>query len=89
MTAWSVGFLINAEKDLAKIEKSDRKKVIEKIDWLSKNFDSLFPVNLKGEFRDFYKLRVGDWRVFYRVDWNKSIILICVIERRDKAYKTK
>lgn len=89
MTVWSVEFLVGAEKDLAKIEKSDRKRIIEKIEWLSKNFDSLFPVNLKGEFRNFYKLRVGDWRVFYKTDWNKYVIFICVIERRDKAYKTK
>ncbi len=89
MTAWSVEFLINAEKDLVKIEKSDRRRIIEKIEWLAKNFNSVFPINLKGEFRDFYKLRVGDWRVFYKADWTKSIIYICIIERRDRAYKTK
>lgn len=89
MTDWSVEFLTHAEKDLAKTEKSGRRRIIEKTEWLSKNFDSIFPINIKGEFRDFYKLRVGDWRVFYRVDWNKNIIFICLIERRDKAYRIK
>ncbi len=89
MAAWSVEFLISAEKEIAKIEKIDRRRIIEKIEWLANNFNSIFPINLKGGFRDFYKLRVGDWRVFYKADWSKNTIFICVIERRDKAYKNK
>lgn len=89
MTAWSVEFLVAAEKDLSRIGKSDRLRIIEKIEWLSKNFNSIFPINLRGEFRDFYKLRVGDWRVFYKVDWRKNILFVFYIERRDKAYRTK
>lgn len=87
MASWSVEFLLDAEKDLAKLDRDIRKRIIAKLDWLGVNFDSTFPVNLRGEFREFYKLRVGDWRVFYKVDSKNRTLLVCYIARRDEAYK--
>jgi len=63
MSEWSVGFERSAERDLEKIEQKTRRRIIEKLYWLAQNFDVTFPQKLEGEWGDFYKLRVGDWRV--------------------------
>ena len=84
---WTVEFLREAVADLAKLDRPVRARVLKRIKWLAESFDTLTPAVLTGEFRDFYKLRAGDWRVFYKVDWRGFRITVYYIDRRDKAYK--
>ena len=84
---WSVEFTKEAEKDVSILDKFIRKRILEKIEWLSKNFDFVFPSVLTADFRDYFKLRIGDWRVFYQVDWQRNIITIRYIDHRSRAYK--
>ena len=42
---------------------------------------------LKGEYKEIYRFRIGDYRIFYRIDENESIIFIINIENRKDAYK--
>jgi len=58
----SLVFLPEAEKDLARLDRAIRRRIINKLDWLLENFDIVIPEALTGEFRDFYKLRIGDWQ---------------------------
>jgi mRNA interferase RelE/StbE len=74
---------------LKRIDDTIRKRIIEKIDWLSRNFDEVIPLGLTGEFKEFYKLRIGDWRVIYKVNWKGNRIIVCYIDRRDKVYKKR
>ena len=89
MSRWTLEFLPDAEKDLAKIDRADRRRVIAKLEWLLNNFDKIFPSVLSGEFKEFYKLRAGDWRIFYKINWRNRLVIICLIDRRDKIYKKK
>ena len=84
---WSVEFTKEAEKDVSILDKVIRKRILEKIEWLSKNFDFVFPSVLTADFSDYFKLRIGDWRVFYQVDWQRNIITIRYIDHRSRAYK--
>lgn len=60
--AWFLDFDREADEDLAKMDAQNRRRIIYKLDWLLENFDNLLPRPLSAELRDFYKLRVGDWR---------------------------
>jgi len=42
---------------------------------------------LKGEYKDIYRFKIGDYRLFYKVDEQKSIIFVIDIESRQDAYK--
>ena len=42
---------------------------------------------LKGEFKEIYRFRIGDYRLFYKIDEQESIIFILNIENRQDAYK--
>lgn len=89
MSSWLLKFSEDAEGDLARLDRTVRKSVIEKLDWFVKNFDSIFPIPLTGEYREFYKLRVGDWRIFYSVHWTEQFLRVEYIEHRSRAYRKR
>ena len=42
---------------------------------------------LKGKYKDFYRFRIGDYRLFYKIDEQEKIVFIFNIENRQDAYK--
>ena len=42
---------------------------------------------LKGEYKDLYRYRIGDYRLFYTVSDETVIVFILDIEARKNAYK--
>jgi mRNA interferase RelE/StbE len=42
---------------------------------------------LKGEYKEIYRFRIGDYIIFYKIDEQKEIIYIINIENRQDAYK--
>lgn len=89
MSNWSLEFSKEAERDLANLDRAVRERVIDKLDWFTVNFSSLFPIPLTAEFREFCKLRIGDWRVYYSIRWSERVIRIEYIDHRSRAYKKK
>ena len=44
---------------------------------------------LKGEFKELYRFRIGNFRLFYKVMEETVIVFIVDIEQRKDAYKKK
>ena len=42
---------------------------------------------LKGQFKDIYRFRIGDYRLFYKIDELGKIVFIINIENRQDAYR--
>jgi mRNA interferase RelE/StbE len=42
---------------------------------------------LKGYSPNTWRYRIGNYRVFYTIDENDQLILLLIVENRDKAYK--
>ena len=42
---------------------------------------------LKGKYKDIYRFKIGDYRLFYKVDEPGKIVFIINIENRQDAYK--
>lgn len=89
MTRWAIEFQPEAEEDLSRLSDMVRGRVIDKLDWLEKNFDDIIPLTLTGEYKGFYKLRVGDWRVIYKINWKGRVIIVCYIGHRGKIYNKR
>lgn len=87
MAAWLVEFSTGAARDLERVDRRVRGRIIAKIEWLAAHFDAVVPLPLGGEFADFYKVRVGDWRVLYAVEWQRQCIIVHYVGRRDEVYK--
>lgn len=87
--SWRVEFLKTGERDLGALDRPERRDVIERLEWLAENFEHVTPLPLHAEWRGFFKLRVGDWRIIYRFDQQKSLIMVHVIDHRSKIYKRR
>ena len=42
---------------------------------------------LKGNYKDLYRFRIGDYRLFYKISEDTVIVFIIDIETRKGAYK--
>jgi mRNA interferase RelE/StbE len=43
---------------------------------------------LKGELKEVYRFRIGDYRLFYKIVEDKVIIFVLDIENRKDAYRS-
>lgn len=82
-----VKFTLQAEEDLARLDKPIAQQASNKIDWLSQSIKYIIPAPLKGKFKGKYKLKVGDWRVIYSFEHTTQIITVYAIRHRREVYK--
>ena len=68
-------------RDLKKINKSDLKKIISKIEKELSNKSGSYPA-LKGGFAGLRKLRVGNYRVIYAI-LDKEVLILRVGHRKE------
>ena len=85
--------IAETNKFVKKIEKPKYKKLYQKI------LNYAYPIlkrnpyygpnikRLKGDLSDFYRFRIGEYRLFYKIDGDKIIIFIIDIIHRKDAYK--
>ncbi|MCP4494462.1 MAG: type II toxin-antitoxin system RelE/ParE family toxin [Gammaproteobacteria bacterium] len=80
-------------KSLGKLQKRDRTMLQNKLKeyvYPQINSEPHFGVNIK-KLRDYspntWRYRIGSYRIFYTIDENDRLILLLVVESRDKAYR--
>ncbi|OHD60557.1 MAG: plasmid stabilization protein [Spirochaetes bacterium GWF1_49_6] len=81
---YTIEFKPKSIKDLKSIEKSDVKKIIEKIEEMKTGIDSL-DIKKLTDFTPEYRLRVGKYRILFEIAEN--IITIYTIKHRKDVYK--
>jgi len=84
---YSLQILDSAARDLANLDKSIARRIVSRLKWLAENFDSAHHISLTGELSEFYKFRVGDYRVLYQILEDEKIILIHAIGHRREVYR--
>lgn len=89
MSRWRFEITGVAENDLEVIDELVRTRILEKIRWFKENFEQVRHSSLGGKWKGFFKLRIGDWRVVYGIEYEKRLVTIHFINRRDKIYKRK
>ncbi|MFY9462044.1 MAG: type II toxin-antitoxin system RelE/ParE family toxin [Candidatus Sungiibacteriota bacterium] len=87
MPKWRFIITLEAEEDIARLDTQIRRRILDKLEWLADNFDHITPLPLSDQWRGFFKLRIGDWRVIYEVEMNKNNVIIHAIGRRDEIYR--
>ncbi len=87
MGQWQLIVTKEAEADLGRLNSDIRLRVLQKVKWLQENFEIITPLPLGGQWRGFFKLRVGDWRVIYQIETENQLLILHYIDRRDKIYK--
>jgi len=76
-----------ADRELKRLPTDVRKRVEERIEELYSDPLPRGTVKL-SQLKDAYRVRVGDYRILYRVYWSERMIVVFRIAPRKKAYRT-
>jgi len=75
-------FTKEAESDIGSLDIKVRARVLEKIGWLRDNFETVNHLPLGYGWQGFFKLRVGDWQVIYKIH-GRTITILRIGHRRE------
>jgi mRNA interferase RelE/StbE len=73
------------EEDLPKIDEKNKEKIQQIIKQKLTTRPEVFGRPLRHPLNGLYKLRVGDWRVIFKIQ--KETVIILAVKHRSKAYK--
>lgn len=91
-----------ANYKIAETETFEKKiKTLKSRNLYSKITDYVYPIlranlffgsnikKLKGEYKEIYRFRIGDYRFFYKISEETVIVFVLDIESRKDAYKLR
>lgn len=84
--SYSVEFTTRAERDFLALGQSDQRRIARKVDALATNPRPPGCRKLSGP-DGFYRIRIGDCRVIYRVEDRKLLVLVIRIGHRRDIYR--
>jgi mRNA interferase RelE/StbE len=71
--------------DLERINKTEILRIRDRVDKKLSAKPQLYGIRLRGELREYWKLRVGDYRIVYKIS-NKNVFILA-IKHRKEVYK--
>jgi len=74
-----------ADKQFLKLPRNIQEKIIR--GYNSLRINPISGEKLYGKLKDYYKFRVGDYRIVYRFDQKEKIVYVVKIEHRQGVYK--
>jgi mRNA interferase RelE/StbE len=80
--SYTIEFTAAAHKDLAKLAKGIRSRVDATLMILKTNPRPPGAKKLQGQWRSYYRVRVGDFRIIYAIE--DAMLVICVVRIRDR-----
>ncbi len=85
---WKIKYLRSAKRGLRRITAQDRQRIKSRIEALAEEDNpQQSGEKLSGSyFRDFYRVRVGNYRIIYRTENDELILVIFRIGHRRDVY---
>ena len=87
--AWKIEFAPRVEKELKRIGKSEAKRILDYL--VERVASSKDPRQLgkplKGNLTEYWRYRVGDYRVVCEIQDAKLVVLVVRIAHRKEAYR--
>lgn len=84
--SYSIEYEPEALVALDRLSPKVRERIVNKINWLAANFDSIIPEPLTGNLAGYYKLRVGVYRVVYDFLTEEQVVIIDRLGHRRDVY---
>jgi len=84
--AYAVEFAASALREFKALERAMQRRIATHVDELAGNPFPARSKKLKGS-PDHHRIRVGDYRVIYKVDGKRLVLLILKIGHRREAYR--
>ena len=86
MADYSVVFARSANKELRSLDSPVALRILKRIEALSGNPRPAGVIKLEGA-QDLWRVRVGEWRIVYRIVDRESLVDIVAIRHRREAYR--
>ena len=83
--SFSIRIKESAAKELRRVAKPDRARIVAAIDRLSET--PHLGTSLKGDLRGLRRIRVGDYRILYEVRDKELVVLVVRVAHRGDAYR--
>lgn len=85
MDSYTISFISSAEKELRKVDRQVVPRIVEAVEELAEDPRPTGCRKLKGALHT-YRIRVGDYRVIYKVDDISRIVTVQRVRHRKDAY---
>ena len=87
--AWQIEFTQEAEKQLSKIDRQSAKRILKYLRERIAPSDNprSFGKALKGVLREFWRYRVGNYRIICRIEDNRMLVLVVRVAHRRGVYR--
>ena len=72
---------------LKKLDRKVGQRILDKLKWLAAHTKEVRHETLSAHLQDFYKLRVGDYRVIYTLERTEKLIDVYFMGHRREVYK--
>jgi len=86
MSDYTVSFARSARNDLSRLDKKNVNRIFPKIEALAKDPRPTGSRKIQGA-DDLWRIRVGDYRVLYRIQDARLIIEVVTVRHRRDAYR--
>ena len=83
--SFSIRIKESAAKELRRVAKPDRARIVAAIDRLAET--PHLGTSLKGDLRGLRRIRVGDYRILYEVRDKELVVLVVRVAHRRDAYR--
>ena len=83
--SWTINYSKTALKQLKKLEKSIAKQIMDYMDAITDPWAQ--GKTLKGELREYWRYRTGDYRIKCKIEKEQLIILVVEVGNRKDIYK--
>lgn len=83
---YEIRFKPSAAEAVRRLPKHDQRRIIAKIEALAGDPRPPGCRKLTGE-EDFYRVRVGDYRIIYRLEDKRLVVLIVKVGHREEIYR--
>ena len=88
MSEYQVTFARSARRELESLDKKAVRRILLRIEALVRQPKPSGAAKLRGS-RDLWRIRVGDFRVLYRVDDRGRLVDVIAIGDRKEIYRTR
>ena len=83
---YKVFYLDSVEDDLKKLDKSTKVRILDKVEKHLAKYPRVLGKALTGQFKGFWRYRIGDFRVIYRISEKEILIIVTRIGHRKNVY---
>jgi mRNA interferase RelE/StbE len=85
---WTIEFSSSAAKELLRLERSTRERILESLEWLSSRPRSaVLDIKRLQAALPLYRLRVGDYRVVYELVDRRLVVYVVRVRHRKDVYR--